>query len=718
MLLVVAGCSSVVAGQPEVATTPQPVTSSDVASATTAAPATPSAVGSMQSSVATPPANPSTTAVPRTVVTTGSAALIGDYTMVGDVGGSQVKSGATITMSLVADGTLTFHAVQPGDTVDDTGTWSVSRATMKITFDAQGLTGDGPYRFDGNTLTIPVKFFTSGSGSSTWSRSPATSPTGSTSTSGGGAVTGAPDDWTMWDLTKDAGANGFKTYETARAAGNDQKAAVVKALAAVKAMSDVASATLSSNGYNIAITYTDGTTDAVITERLLSAKDAGGSNPPGLRSNVGSALGQEGGCAVLPAESTGVKAGLEEPTREGIDPAGGYGVTVYQPVSQPTPLTSADSPPPNERQALLVSPQYDVNLTGADSDSIRDAIGYDDIRCVQASLTRAGYQVNTILGSNADGVLADTGELALSALTEDLLHQKYGVFYFVGHGFTNDVAPNLKHGLEFGPIDLTDPAIHDVIGNSVPTNETADLRHQLAQKIAEALGFSWDPNNPSLNVMVGERGVPVLIVYPQYFAQIQARGASFANRLVWLNACSSAVTYSNGSLPAAMNAKAFVGWKSTMSGPLISTIAEEAFDDLADKVRTVRAASEWARIHEIWLEAGTPPGKPELDPKSMVALGTHQQPYPTIDEQTAVLIFSMRNAPSSATADLANNAAFVKKCYDTYWSAGKSAGIVGPSCQVLQAGNVPTKADVKDALAEVGAPGAAAEPAGRWTLAD
>lgn len=642
---------------------------------------------------------------PSSTALSGVAALTGEYTMVGDTGGGTVNPGATITMTLSADGTLKFHAVQLGETVDDTGTWSLSGATMTISFQQQDLSGNGPYTFDGTRLTIPVRFFTAGDGSSNWTRSGAVPNSGSSPSSMIGPP--PPDNWGMWDLSQDAGANG------------DHKTAVTKALAAVKAMQDVASASLSDNGYNIAITYTDGTTDAVITEHLLTADEAESAGPSGLRRTGDSPqVAAEGGCATLPAESLGIKANLEEPTREGIDPAGGYGVANYRPASQPTPLTSADSPPQDERRALLISPQYDVHMapSGPESGSIRDAIGHDNIACIQASLTKSGYQVDTILGVSVNDKLASTGEFALATMTDDLLHHQYGVFYFVGHGFTLGAEGEL-HGLEFGPIDLADPLIHNVFGDQVPTNQKADLRHILAQRLAQSLGLSYDPNDPPINVIVSDEGKAVVVVYPGYFQQIQKKGASFAHSLIWINACSSADTYQNGSLPTAFGAAAFVGWKYTMAGSLIATIAEEAFGDLTDKVRTVQTAVEWARIHEDWNKDGKTV-TPNLDPNSMVPLGMNQTPYPTIDSQTAVLVYYMRNAPSSASADLGTNATFVQECFKDYWAQGQEAGIRGPSCQQLQAGDVPTEDELDDALVEVGAPGAPPGPAGRWTLAD
>lgn len=737
VVLLVAGCSASLAGHPQLAgQSSAPRSLSSASSAAQSGPASSASVtpSSAAASTGTPASSApgSSTTTTSAAVTTGVDALAGSYTMIGDVGGATVKTGATITLTLAADGSLTFHAVQPGQTVDDTGSWSISGSTMTISFSEQDLSGTGRYGFDGSTLTIPVKFFTQGKGSSRWTRT-GTGPAGSGGTSGTATTPGgqgATDDWSMWDLSVDAGANGYHTYQDALDGGADQKSAVRKALSAVKAMPDVASAQLSANGYNIAITYTDGTTDEVVTEHLMSSAEVS-EQPPGLRRGTGvlPAVADGDGCAVLPQAAAGFKSGLAEPTREGIDPAGGYGVTVYQPTSQPTPLTSADSPPQDERRALLVSPQYDVTPpqdphlpADKQEQSIHNDIGHDDIGCIKASLTKAGYGVDTVLGSNDDEDLINTGEMALVHMTDDLLDHTYGVFYFAGHGFTLGPKGEL-HGLEFGPIDLTDPVVHEVLGDENPTNDKPELRHRLAQAIADEAGLNWDPDNPSINVIVSDEGWPVLVVYPQYFTQVRAQGASFSHSLVWINACSSAVSYSNGSLPAAFHAAAFVGWANTMWGTLISDIAEEAFDDMIDKVRTVRAAAEWAEIHEVWEQLGEPSPDPKIDPKivdphSIVALGKNLTPYPTIDEQTAVFVYYMRNAPSSVDADLATNATFVKTCYDDYWKKGKQAGVVGPSCQQMQAGSVPKAADVDDALAEVGAPGAPAEPFGRWTLSD
>jgi hypothetical protein len=343
--------------------------------------------------------------------------LAGSYHLVGDVGGTQVKSDATVTLTLKADGTLSVLAVQPGQRFTDSGTWKVTGDSITIEFKEQGIKGTGKYEFDGKTLRLPVLIFGEGSGASEWQ-------VAGSSTSGPPASSAPPvalpDKSDLWDLDHDAAAAGTKAYSDAIAKGTSRTAAIAEALAKVKTIPDVTDAGLSANGLNIGITYSDGMKENVVTERLQTSTT--GSNWRAGSSALGSAAGS---CETLP----GASADPREPGREGVNPGGGYGVQLYNQAVQPKPVTSADSPP--DKRALLISPQYDVkHPLHKVPTSIRDVSG-DTIECLQASFKKVNYAVDTILGGTANGKPVNVGDQAIQQMITKLTTQKYGVIYFL-----------------------------------------------------------------------------------------------------------------------------------------------------------------------------------------------------------------------------------------------------------------------------------------------
>jgi hypothetical protein len=632
--------------------------------------------------------------------------LPGEYTLVGDIGGTKVDKDATVTLTLSEGGTLAVKAVQPGETFEDSGTWSADGGSIQISFLEQGITGDGPYTFDGTKLVLPVLIFGEGEGRSEWTRK-------------GGASTpttpppAAADHWSQWDLDSSAGAKGTKAYADALAQGADRKAAVQQALTVVRAAPGVASADLSDNGLNIEIAYADGTSDAVLTERLLTDDES--AVPGGIVAPlVGpvAATPDPDSCETVPSQS----GDATEPTREGINPGGGYGVSIYQPSSQPKQVTSTDSPPAAERTALLVSPQYDViHPLGEEHEpsTIREVAG-SNIECLQASLAKAGYRTETILGGTSGNRLEMTGQEAAAKLTSALTTTKYGVLYFLGHGASGKA----KNYLDLGPVDMTVDGLKSIV-NSGPI--TKDVQQRIQEKLTTDLGFAYDKDNLVLNISPDADGAVILWLHPHYFEAVQGKGASFAHTLVWLNACSSAAT---GTFQTALKAKAFVGWKDDTSGGFLGDASEAAFDVLTDKVRTVRAAVQMWQLHELWELHGADPDR-GVNPRNIFAGGGTVE-YPPITGQTHILIFRMRHGPSSASSDVAKGAQLIQGCYAQIWSSGDHSGLKSPACRPLEFGSsVPTEDDVNDALREVGFPaGAAGTPAGaptdhgRWTLAD
>jgi hypothetical protein len=99
--------------------------------------------------------------------------LEGTFLLLRDSDGSKPKPDATVTLTFGGGtrGPLSMSAVQPGETVTDTGSFSAAGGRITITFKEMEWEAKGqPYQFDGCTLTLPFKALnlTPGAGTSTW----------------------------------------------------------------------------------------------------------------------------------------------------------------------------------------------------------------------------------------------------------------------------------------------------------------------------------------------------------------------------------------------------------------------------------------------------------------------------------------------------------------------------------------------------------------------
>jgi hypothetical protein len=651
-------------------------------------------------------AAPSTTASSSAAPTTGAAALPGTYTLVGDVGGTQVKTGATVTLILKTDGTVDLSAKQPGETATDSGTWTATGSTITLAF-TDDLVADasGTFEFDGTKLTLPVLVFGEGAGKSEWTRTGGPDSTGTSGTSPPpttGPATPRENHFDQWDLAGSAAAAGTKVYSEAVAKGTPAKDAVQQAATAAKAVSGVSGATISKNGRNIRVTYADGGYEEIITERLMTPEESAATPA------VTTLLGAPGGCVTMP----GASADATEPGREAVNPRGGYSVNLYDPNIQPKPVTSADSPPADSRRALLIAPQYDVPhpLHGETKlYSIRDVAG-DNIECISGSLTKAGYAIDSILGSVTGGKRANTGDDAVQQMITQLTTKKYGVVYFLGHGYT-DATTDAFTGILMGPVNLDRPEIKAIQGGKKIDRAIAAL---MTKKYADLLGLTWNDADPPIALAPDDDGTPTMVVRAPLFAQLKAKGMDLSKSLLVLNACSSAVA---SSFPQAAGSKAYIGWNATMSGEFISRASESFFDVLTDKARTVRMATQVWQLHEIWRTKSLAAPSENESHKSLTLLGQNFQKYDVIDAQTYILIFAIRLRPSPPTSDIKNTSGFVQNCYDQIWKARKGA-LASPQCHALRFGNdFPTEGQVVDAQFETGARSVGGG-AGRWTLAD
>lgn len=97
-----------------------------------------------------------------------SSGIQGTYRLLKDSNGTMPKKGAVVELSFAAK-TFTFKAVQPGETVEDKGTYRLIGNHITISFEemVQGRQS-GPYSLKDGVLTLPFMMIGEGKGTSTW----------------------------------------------------------------------------------------------------------------------------------------------------------------------------------------------------------------------------------------------------------------------------------------------------------------------------------------------------------------------------------------------------------------------------------------------------------------------------------------------------------------------------------------------------------------------
>jgi hypothetical protein len=107
------------------------------------------------------------------IATVAAQTMDGVYLHVRDSDGTKPKSGATVALTFKGGvtGSLALSAVQPGETVTDTGTYAVRNNLITIHFkEMEWEANRQPFQFDGCTLTLPFKALggSAGPGTSVW----------------------------------------------------------------------------------------------------------------------------------------------------------------------------------------------------------------------------------------------------------------------------------------------------------------------------------------------------------------------------------------------------------------------------------------------------------------------------------------------------------------------------------------------------------------------
>ena len=685
--------------------------------------------------------------------------LAGMYELVGDVDGVQVNEGARVTLTLLADGTLTLLAEQPGETLTDDGSWEVADDVMSVAFTGLEVSAEGgAYSFDGTTLDIPVLIFGEGDGASRWRRvDPIVSGTPGTSADDD-SVAFTPDfdtDWDEYDLDNDPVASAMRTYvESVNDRGLGLAEAVAAAADEARRSPDVAEVVISPNGLNAVIRFHDGREDELLTERftlsevpLTSATYLPSSSLIGWTgaNDAGAAVAASANhrrCDSLPVSPVGNQVingtRVAEPGREGLVPSSVFGVPAYNPTDHPAPLQSDDSPAPDARRALIVAPLYRVPHPGPSYGPNGEArVGmwsgfaagtHQNVECVTADLRAAGYEVDTIVGRvDRSGQRTATGVEALVQLVTLMTERDYGVVYFLTHGAESVIrqpsgdVPTVK--IQMGALDAADR--ERITGDrGLDPEAVLRLEAQIRDQVLAAAGLPTDDDELRRTISArfdAGRGDIDLWVSADFFRLLrERRGLDFSRTLVFANACSSAA---NSSLQQAFDARAYFGWAKPPDLDFAAASSSVIFDELVDKTRSVRNAWQmWVR-HEGWIEAVARSvagvERPERARVELLrAYGDDGIEYPQLTSQSVVLIFRMRHGPPAAAGRLATSTELIRNCWTTYWSAGRNvSGLQSTACNAVELGNyVPTQDEVDDALFDVGA--GPDRPFGRFTLAD
>jgi hypothetical protein len=674
--------------------------------------------------------------------------ISGTYALVGDVNGTQVRTGASVTLQLNSDGSLSLHAVQPGEEVTDSGSWSVNGASMTIELKELGVSAkDQPFKLEGDSLQIPIQIFGDGPGASLWTRSNATAaqanPTPAGGTSSPSAVSGitmsVQANWQIYDIDKYATAAAMKTFlEAVNDRHQNWEDAVKTAADKARTFSDVSEVVISPNGLNATVRYRDGRDEDLITERFTLTQAAGrGSLPPPnhyaaaappRQTPTASFASYAAECSALPSAPTNIakvgQTNLPEPGREGLQPRPGvFLVPVYNPNDQPNPIKTDDSP--ESRKALLFAPLYQVPhpgpvYTSSDQKVAGTWSGFKEttgsnIECISADLTRGGYTIETVLGHVQGNRRLETGLDALLTLTKKLTTTDYGVLYFLTHGAElNDRV--LK--MEMGALDEADRT--RITGNGKLGHEQMmKLQDTIRDQVAKEAGLADDLEfKRTIYASTDINGFIELWVSADFFRLLRERkGLDFSDTLVFVNACSSAA---NLSFQSAFDAKAYFGWDQPPDLVFASEAAQRIVDLLPDKARSVRNAWQmWAR-YESWVQrAGSfePPARAKIE--RLKAYGQKGVAYPTMADQTVALIYRMRFGPPAGKDRLQGAVNVVTACWDQYWASGKAVtGLQSPACSQIQlsSNRAATQDEYEDAVFEVGGP--IDKPYGRWTLAD
>jgi hypothetical protein len=111
----------------------------------------------------------------------GAQALAGTYLLKGDSDGTVPKAEALIILTIQGEneGTVQVKATQPGQSVEDAGTYGVMGNSITMRFrDLEWRVKNELYTFDGCALVLPFKALSGspGSGTSTWIKQDATCP--------------------------------------------------------------------------------------------------------------------------------------------------------------------------------------------------------------------------------------------------------------------------------------------------------------------------------------------------------------------------------------------------------------------------------------------------------------------------------------------------------------------------------------------------------------
>ena len=336
-----------------------------------------------------------------------------------------------------------------------------------------------------------------------------------------------------------------------------------------------------------------------------------------------------------------------------------------------------DTPP---KRALLVAPAYElVHPLRGHGGKVEMFQSFKEATGAEHRVHAVGSRGRGVHGrhdpwAEENGKPVHTGDQAIEEMAKDLTTNKYGVFYVMSHGtnISHWYTTKTQSWFYMGLLNLDRPELKKAV-NGRKLN--GDVRVDITKALATMSGLTWDGSGDA-PFMVGAdfQGGALIWVTPAFFQMMRdQKGVSFDKTLVFLNTCSSGA---DSTLKDAFGAKAFFGWAIPMDGSFVTRSAVTIFDSLTDKARSARDAWWMWRRHEAWKidqegKAREENGKPE----QLKASGVGGAEYEPITSQSVILIYRLRNGPSSASSDIAKALLVVKSCSELFWAQGKKTGL-------------------------------------------
>jgi len=564
--------------------------------------------------------------------------------------------GAEILLSVLPGGAMSVTASRPGEVMTNEGTYRVQGGRMSIDFPELGKSvTDGPWRLEGDILTLPLQFIGDGPGSSSWRRVKA----------GDGPIQ------VFFEVFNREYENGVKADQAILLAAEEAKRR--SALRSSEKALRISGFEPWADGQGCDLQFEDGHEEGVMT----------------------------------------VVASVEDPPEENM----AIGPLAKDPRTHipAQPHTSPDDP--RNKTAILFSPYYETPFYGGLKSTLvheplvrvpsHKAAG-DNLEILKKTLESRNYKV----------IILKDDEATPLALHDAILENKPapGVIYFSTHGGT---AKNLKSvvlgtGVNLGvgtfedDVHKTNLRIKAILDRTVPPGYMGwevDTRYRLG---TQALLPVWKEYAKNVTVAY-------LFIRNMFFDRLRDEGADFSSSFVYVNGCATAY---NDVLARSFQAKMFLGNRLAASLPVIGWQARWVFTRLAKRTFSLREALGLMRHIvktrvKIFPDDGWLAKVTESQDANLVLYGADMKEAEIPDFDVLYLCWLARWSVKDTEA----GAEALEKTYVEFWSKKSFPRLKSPFANAgVRGTHVPEADEVKFARHLVS--GVPQMPCGRFTLND